>query len=243
MPRSVCAIVGAGEGLGRALAAKFATQGFDIALISRSEAKCAAAIEATKTASDRVEVRFYSADATKPETLESALSAAARDLGEIDVLIYNARGDFTACAPLEMSYAALEDIYRVEVIGAFAAARSVLPSMIDRSRGSLFFSSATAALRGSGTHPLYSIGKFGLRALSQSLTRAYAKDGVHIVHFRLDCDLDVPIMRKLYGDKYDPDILADPDAVAESYWLIHCQPRSAWSNEVELRPHTENWTC
>ena len=243
MPRSVCAIVGAGEGLGRALAAKFATQGFDIALISRSEANCAAAIEATKTARDRVKVLFYAADATKPETLESALSAAARDLGEIDVLIYNARGNFTACAPLEMSYAALEDIYRVEVIGAFAAARSVLPSMIDRSRGSLFFSSATAALRGSGTHPLYSIGKFGLRALSQSLTRAYAKDGVHIVHFRLDCDLDVPIMRKLYGDKYDPDILADPDAVAESYWLIHCQPRSAWSNEVELRPHTENWTC
>jgi len=243
MPRSVCAIVGAGEGLGRALAAKFATQGFDIALISRSEVNCAAAIEATKTASDRVEVRFYSADATKPETLESALSAAARDLGEIEVLIYNARGDFTACAPLEMSYAALENSYRVEVIGAFAAARSVLPSMIDRSRGSLFFSSATAALRGSGTHPLYSIGKFGLRALSQSLTRAYAKDGVHIVHFRLDCDLDVPIMRELYGDKYDPDILADPDAVAESYWLIHCQPRSAWSNEVELRPHAENWTC
>ena len=243
MPRPVCAIVGAGEGLGRALAAKFATQGFDIALISRSEANCVAAVEATKTAGDGVEVRFYCADATKPETLESALSAVARDLGEIDVLIYNARGDFTACAPLEMSYAALEDIYRVEVIGAFAAAKSVLPSMIDRSRGSLFFSSATAALRGSATHPLYSIGKFGLRALSQSLTRAYAKDGVHIVHFRLDCNLDVPIMRELYGDKYDPDILADPDAVAESYWSIHCQPRSAWSNEVELRPHTEIWTC
>lgn len=243
MSRSVCAIVGAGEGLGRALAAKFATQGFDIALISRSEANCAVAIEAAKTAGNTVEVRFYSADATIPETLESALSAAARNLGEIDVLVYNARGDFTACAPLEMSYAALEDIYRLEVVGAFAAARSVLPSMIKRSRGSLFFSSATAALRGSGTYPLYSIGKFGLRALSQSLTRAYAKDGVHIVHIRLDCDLDVPIMRELYGDKYDPDILADPDAVAESYWLIHCQPRSAWSNEVELRPHTENWTC
>ena len=190
-----------------------------------------------------MEVRFYSADATKPETLESALSDVSRDLGEIEVLIYNARGDFTACAPLEMSYAELEDIYRLEVIGAFAAARSVLPSMIKRSRGSLFYSSATAALRGSGTYPLYSIGKFALRALSQSLTRAYAKDGVHIVHFRLDCDLDVPVMRELYGDKYNPDNLADPDAVAESYWLTHCHPRSAWSNEVELRPHTENWTC
>lgn len=242
MSRPVCAIVGAGEGLGRALAAKFATQGFDIALISRSEANCVATTEAAKTANDTVEVRFYSADATKPETLESALSTVARDLGEVDVLIYNVRKDFTACAPLDMSYAALEDIYRVEVVGAFAAAKSVLPSMIKRSRGSLFFSSATAALRGSGTYPLYSIGKFGLRALSQSLTRAYAKDGVHIVHFRLDCDLDVPIMRDLYGDRYDPEKLARPDDVAETYWLTHLQPTGAWSNEVEIRPSNEVWT-
>lgn len=243
MSRSVCAIVGAGEGLGRALAAKFATQGFDIALISRSEANCAAAIESVKAAKDTVQVRFYSADASKPETLESALTTVVRDLGEIDVLVYNARGEFTACAPLDMSYAALEDIYRVEVIGAFAAAKSVLPSMINRSRGSLFFSSATAAFRGSGDYPLYSIGKFGLRALSQSLTRAYAKDGVHIVHFRLDCDLDVPIMRDLYGDRYDPEILARPEDVAETYWLTHLQPTGAWSNEVEIRPSKEVWTC
>jgi len=132
-------------------------------------------METAKTANNKVEVRFYSADATTLETLESALSATAPDLGEIDVLIYNARGEFMASAPLDMSYAALEDIYRVEVIGAFATAKSVLPSMIKQSRGSLFFSIATAALRGSGTYPLYFIGKFGLRALSQSLTRVYAK--------------------------------------------------------------------
>ena len=114
--------------------------------------------------------------------------------------------------------------------------------MRQREASSILFSSATAAFRGSADYPLYNIGKFGLRALSQSLTKAYAKDGVHIVHIRLDCNLDVPIMRKLYGDQSDPSILAKPDAVAESYWWVHCQPRSAWSNELELRPHTENWT-
>ena len=86
------------------------------------------------------------------------------------------------------------------------------------------------------------IGKFGLRGLSQSLTKAYAKDGVHIVHVRLDCDLDVPIMREAYGPDRGPDDLASPDAVAESYWLTHLQPRTAWSNEIEIRPYTENWT-
>ncbi|CAN0479683.1 unnamed protein product [Discosporangium mesarthrocarpum] len=141
-----------------------------------------------------------------------------------------------------MSYAALEDTFRVEVMGAFAAAKSVLPTMRSRGQGSLFFSSATAAYRGSKTHPLYAIGKFGLRGLTQSLAKAYSEDGVHIVHVRLDCDLDVPVMQELYGERYDPAKLAAPEAVAQAYWLTHQQPRSAWSNEVELRPHTEVWT-
>jgi len=65
---------------------------------------------------------------------------------------------------------------------------------------------------------------------------------VHIVHFRLDCDLDVPIMRELRGDGYDPEQMANPDDVAETYWLTYQQPKSAWSNEVEIRPYTETWT-
>jgi len=242
MSRPVCAIVGAGEGLGRALAVKFATEGFNIALISRSKDKCDALIEAVNLVSEATEIRFYFADALKPETIETAISAVSENMGEIDVLIYNVRGEFTACSPLEMSYTALEDNYRLEVVGAFAAAKSVLPAMIKRSQGSVFFSSATAAFRGSGTYPVYAIGKFGLRALSQSLTKAYAKDGVHIVHFRLDCDLDVPVMRDIYGDSYHPDKLASPDNVDQSYWLTYLQPTGAWSNEVEIRPSKETWT-
>ncbi|MDH3740497.1 MAG: SDR family NAD(P)-dependent oxidoreductase [Hyphomicrobiales bacterium] len=242
MPRPVCAIVGAGEGLGRSLAGKFAAEGFDIALISRSSAGSSAAARAAAEANREIEVNFFAADATEPETIELALGKAAADLGEIEVLIYNARGEFTRREPLEMSYAELEDIYRVEVVGAFAAAKSVLPAMREHGHGSVMFSSATAALRGSASHPLYAIGKFGLRALSQSLAKAYSKDGVHIVHVRLDCDLDVPLMRKAYGDRFNSENMAQPDDVAEAYWWAHQQPRSAWSNEIELRPYTEKWT-
>ena len=242
MSRPVCAIVGAGEGLGRSLAAKFAAEGFDIALISRTEKGSRAAADAATSASESTRVEFLAADATEPQTIERALSTLAREMGEVQVLIYNARGSFTRCEPLAMTYAQLDDIYHVEVVGAFAAAKSVIPAMRERGSGSVLFSSATAALRGSGIVPLYAIGKFGLRALSQSLAKAYAKDGVHVVHFRLDCDLDVPLMRELYGDKYNPDQLADPDDVAEAYWWAHRQPKSAWSNEIELRPHTEAWT-
>ena len=242
MPNPVCAIVGAGEGLGRALAARFAREGFDLALISRTEQGSSAALKAAHSASPDSTARYYEADATRPGTVEQAIERAASEIGDMEVLIYNARKDFTACEPLDMTYADLESIFATEVIGAFAAARSVLPGMRMRGSGCLLFSSATAALRGSATHPLYSIGKFGLRALSQSLAKAYSRDGVHVVHVRLDCDLDVPVMRELYGERYDPERLANTDDVAESYWLAYRQPKSAWSNEIEIRPCTENWT-
>ena len=238
----VCVIVGAGEGLGAALASRFCGEGCDLALISRTAAGSARAMEVASSARTGAIVRAYQADVTQPETLETVLTKVAEDIGPVDILIYNVRGSFTRCAPLDMTYDALTDIFQVEVIGAFAAAKAVLPGMRARGRGTILFSSATAAFRGAANYPLYAIGKFGLRALSQNLAKAYAADGVHVAHMRLDCDLDTPVMQDLYGDAYDPETLAKPEDVAQSYWLTHLQPRSAWSNEVELRPHTETWT-
>lgn len=234
----ICAIVGAGEGLGAALAARFAAEGFDMALMTRSTAGAAAAMTA---ASAHGTARHYACDATQPETVERALAGAA-ETGAIEILIYNVRSSFPRHDPLDMAIADLEASLRTEVIGAFAAAKAVLPAMRERGRGSILFSSATAAFRGSATHPAYAIGKFGLRGLSQSLAKAYARDGVHIAHMRLDCDLDTPIMEDLYGDRYDPAALASPADVAQAYWLTHQQPKGAWSNEVELRPMAERWT-
>lgn len=240
MSRPLCAIIGAGDGLGQALAKKFAHQGYNVAVISRSLEGSAKALNAVRQAG--MDGYHFYADAQNPETIETAIANVISEMGEIEVLIYNARGDFTACKPLEISYEQLSEVYNLEVVGAFAAAKSVLPKMIKKGSGSIFFSSATAAYRGSSTHPLYAIGKFGLRALSQSLTKEYAKNGVHIVHVRLDCDLDVPYMKESYGVNYNSEKLANPHDVAESYWLTHLQPKSAWSNEIELRPYTEVWT-
>ncbi len=242
MSRPICAIVGAGEGLGQALAAKFSAEGCDMALVSRTEEGSDTALKAARAANRDARTMFVCADATQPETVERAFDDIVRELGSVDILIYNARGTFPACEPLDMAYDAMNDVFRVEVMGAFAAAKSVIPAMRKRGKGTLLFSSATAALRGSARYPLYAIGKFGLRALTQSLAKAYAEDGVHVAHVRLDCDLDVPIMRELYGDRYDPEALASPDDVAETYWWVHKQPKGAWSNEVDLRPYTETWT-
>ena len=117
-----------------------------------------------------------------------------------------------------------------------------MPAMITRGQGTVLYSSATAAFRGSGTNPLFAIGKFGLRALAQSLAKAYSKDGVHVAHVRLDCTLDVPMVRQYMGANFNAAETSNTDDVASTYWWVHQQPRSAWSNEVELRPYTENWT-
>ncbi len=242
MSTPVCAIVGAGDGLGQALARRFAAEGMTLALLSRSESGSAAALAAANETAPGGAHRYVQTDATQPEGLEAALNQVARDCGDIEVLIYNARGGYQLRDPITMSYDDLDEIYKLEVVGAFAAAKAVLPGMRERKRGTILYSSATAALRGSGTNPLYAIGKFGLRALSQSLAKAYAVDGVHIVHVRLDCTLDVPEVRQWMGDKFDPELTSNCDDVADSYWWVHQQPRSAWSNEIELRPYTENWT-
>ncbi len=242
MTRTVCAIVGAGDGLGQSLARKFAGDGFDIALLSRSERGSAAALEGAREAAPKAAVQYFQADAMAPETIVAGLERVAAEMGEIEVLIYNVRGGMNAKPPLEMTFDEMRDIYEIEVVGAHAAAKAAIPAMIERGHGTVIYSSATAALRGSGTNPLYAIGKFGLRALAQSLAKAYARHGVHVAHMRLDCGLDVPIVRQYMGDKYDPEFLSNTDDVADSYLWVHRQPKSAWSNEVEIRPYSEEWT-
>jgi len=242
MTQSVCAIIGAGEGLGQSLAAKFSGEGFDLALVSRSEQGSSAAMAAATAANSSALVRYFKADATEPSTIEGSLNSIFQEMGNIEVLIYNARGGYSPIKPLDITYSQLEENYQIEVVGAFAAAKSVIPTMLEHGHGTILFSSATAALRGSGSNPLFAIGKFGLRALSQCLSKAYAINGIHIAHVRLDCALDVPLIRQYYGENFKEEETSNTDDVAETYWWVHQQPKSAWSNEVELRPYTENWT-
>jgi NAD(P)-dependent dehydrogenase (short-subunit alcohol dehydrogenase family) len=242
MSQKVCAIVGAGEGLGQSLAEAFAAAGYDLALLSRTEAGSRAAIEAARAASPAGRAKFYAADASDPAAIEAALGRVREELGDVEVLVYNVRGGLSMKPPLAIEYAELRDIFEIEVVGALAAAKAVMPRMVEAGHGTVIFSSATAALRGSATNALYAIGKFGLRALSQSLAKAYAKAGVHVAHVRLDCALDVPIVRKMMGSSFDPVNASQTADVAKTYVWIAEQPKSAWSNEVELRPFTENWT-
>ena len=235
--RPLCVIVGAGEGLGVSLARAFAQDGNDLILMGRSVEGVAKAREAAQEAGAHVEA--VQADARDAGAIAAALGPRS---GEAESLVYNPRGSLAFKPPLEVTAAELTDVLALEVVGALSAAQAVLPGMLARGRGTILFSSATAALRGSGRNLLYAAGKFGLRGVSQSLAKAYASKGIHVAHVRLDCALDVPVVKKMMGAQYNREKTADPDDVAKSYVWVHHQPRSAWSNEVELRPFTEDWT-
>ncbi|MBT6464766.1 MAG: SDR family NAD(P)-dependent oxidoreductase [Proteobacteria bacterium] len=242
MRKKVCLIVGAGQGLGRALAQKFATEGYHLNLVSRTLSGSQIALKAAHSAFPGGDHRHVTADATKPEELEKTLAEAVASHGTPEIFIHNPRGGYQLRDPLQISYAEMNDTLNLEVVGALASAKAIIPEMLDNKKGTIIFSSATAAFRGSATNPLYSIGKFGLRGLSQSLAKAYSAKGLHIAHVRLDCTLDVPDIRDWMGDTFKIKETSNVDDVAQSYWWLHQQPRSAWSNELELRPYSENWT-
>lgn len=240
MKRPVCAAVGAGEGLGVALAKTFASAGFDVGLVAGTKEGAQPAVSAAVAEGARVEI--FEADARRPTILTQALFDMAETLGDIEVLIYNPRGPLTFKAPLDLTPTEFRELLDLEVIGALAAAQAVLPAMLRRARGTILYSSAAAGLGPLGQNLMYATGKSGLRAMAQSLSKAYASKGVHVVHVLLDCMLDVPLLRHLSGKGHGPLETATCEDVAQSYLWAHRQPQSAWSNEIELRPFSEAWT-
>ena len=241
MPQPICAIVGAGEGLGSSLAAKFAGEGFDIALISRSEKGSSAAAKAAAGANAEVTVKFFAADATQPETIERALAKIVGEMGEVDVLIYNVRGNFTLREPLEMTYGELEEIYRLEVVGAFAAAKSVLPAMRERQDGLIVNISSVAGKRASLLGGVaYSASKFAMTALGTTVGLEDATNGIRVTNV-YPGEVNTPILDKRpvkVSDEHRRQIL-QPEDVAAAVLMIARLPPRAHVAELVIKPTSQ----
>jgi NAD(P)-dependent dehydrogenase (short-subunit alcohol dehydrogenase family) len=151
--------------------------------------------------------------------------------------VYNAsafqRGDVVDVTPEQ-----LEACWKVGCLGAFAAAREVVPGMLARGRGTILLTGATAALRGSAGFSALAIPKFGLRALGQSLARELHPRGIHVCHAVIDGGIDGPRTRAM---GWSPEKMLDPEAIADAYWAVHRQSPSAWTQELDLRPAIEKF--
>ncbi|GMQ89797.1 MAG: SDR family oxidoreductase [Gammaproteobacteria bacterium] len=233
----VALVVGVGPGLGTALCRRFAKAGMKVAMGARREAPLKALADELMAAGETAHA--YENDAVDESSVAGLFDKVSADLGEPDLVVYNA-GAFQRASILEASATDFERCWRVGCFGGFLVGREAARMMVARGSGTIIFTGATASLRGSAQFFNLAVGKFGLRALAQSMARELGPQGVHIAHVIIDGQIASPRHADLIKER-GADALLDPNAIADTYYRLHCQSRSAWSQEVDLRPWVERF--
>ncbi|MGH8401875.1 MAG: SDR family NAD(P)-dependent oxidoreductase [Gammaproteobacteria bacterium] len=233
MTKPICVVIGVGPGNGAAIARRFASEGYSLALLARSKDFT------DKFAVELGDARAYACDASDPEAVKDALARIRKEQGDVDVLVYNA-GSGTWGNVEEVSADDLENAWRVNVLGAFAAVREVIPAMKQRGTGSIIFIGATASRRGGAKAAAFAQAKAAQRTLAESMARHLWPQGIHVALVVIDGVVDLPRTRERMPGKPDSFFVKPDDVAASVYWLTQ-QPRSAWSFEVEARPFGEVW--
>ena len=231
--RSTAVVAGLGEELGVALAGALADAGHDVVGLSRT-ARAVAATQAVVAASGR---RFshVACDLTQPAEVERAVAAVA---GRIDVLVHAAH--LLQVAPLDATAAdAIEAVRRTSCLTAVNAARAIAPAMAARGRGTIIFCGAAASIRGAATFAAFASAKFALRGFAQSLARELGPHGVHVAHLVLDGLIDEPQTDARFGAAQTPRMA--PMDVAAACVALARQPRTSWTQELDLRPAGERY--
>ncbi|BAY59981.1 short-chain dehydrogenase/reductase SDR [Calothrix brevissima NIES-22] len=229
MPQTAL-IVGAGNGLSASIARLFAQSGLKIALAARSTEKL------TQLSSEIGAVSF-AADAAKPEEVNQLFSDVENQLGTPTVVVYNP--SFRVRGPLiELDPSEVAKTLEVTAYGGFLVAQAAAKRMLQQGGGAIFFTGASASVKGYPQSAPFAMGKFALRGLAQSIARELAPKNIHVAHFVIDGAIR-STQRQDPAD--NPDSTLDPDAIAQTYLSILNQPRSAWTWEVELRPWVERF--
>ena len=237
MNGKVAAILGVGPGLGAAVARRFAREGFAVALMARNEDGLSGIRQEIEE--DGGAALSISADATDPASVEKAFGRVREGLGDPEVFVYNA-GAFQMGGILEIPPDRFDECFRANCAGAFYAAQQVLPAMVEAGRGTILLTSATASLRGSARFSALAVGKFGLRALAQSMAREFGPQGIHVAHVVIDGQINTPRVSERFPDR-EAHTMLSPDAIAETYWQLHIQDHTAWTLELDLRPAVESF--
>ena len=231
--KPVCAVVGVGPGNGAAFARRFAGGGYAVALLARSTDLTG------KLASSLGDARAYACDVTDAGSIGRAFEGIRRDLGDPEVLVYNAGsgvwGSIEQATPEEF-----ESAWRVNALGGYLASKQVIPAMKRAGQGSIVFVGATASRKGGARSASFSSAKGAQRSLAESMARALWPAGIHVALIVVDGIVDLPRTRERMPDKPDSFFIKPAD-VAEIGFQLSQQGRSAWSFEVEARPFAETW--
>lgn len=233
MANPVCVVTGVGPGLGASLVRRFAAGGHPVAMLARST-------DATAELATRVPgARAFACDVGERESVQEAMAQVRRDLGPVGVLCQNA-GNAVFGSVDELTDEVFEAAWKVNTLGLFHCAKAVLPDLRAAGGGAILVTGATAALRGGARFAAFASAKAAQRSLAQSLARQLGPENIHVAYVVVDGVIDMPRTRAFFPDRADDFFLA-PDAIAETFWHLARQDRSAWTFEVDVRPFGEKW--
>jgi NAD(P)-dependent dehydrogenase (short-subunit alcohol dehydrogenase family) len=239
-PSAVVVGVGPDQGLGAALAGRFAAEGLCVYLVGRTAAKLERV--AGEIASRNGKAIAWTGDATVEAEVMRLFETVARDSAP-ELVVYNV--DRNERAPLLETGADLfEDLWRKNCLGGFLVGREAIRAFLPGGRGTLFFTGATASLRARPPFTAFAAAKTGLRVLAQGMAREFGPQGIHVVHTVIDGVIDGERARRQFPELVEAkggDGLLDPEAIAATYWALHCQPKTAWTHEIDLRPYRESF--
>ncbi len=242
---ATAAVIGAGDFIGAAIAKKFAAEGFTVFAGRRNGDKLAPLVADIEKAGGKVSAR--SLDARNEADVTAFLQEADRQ-APLEVCIFNigANVNFPIADTTERVF---RKVWEMACYSGFLAGREAARLMLPRGKGAIFFTGATASMRGGVGYAAFAAAKAGLRAVAQAAARELGPKNIHVAHLVIDSGVDTAWVRERIKEregadalaKLPPDRLMRPESVAEAYWALYQQPRDAWSSEQEIRPFGEKW--
>jgi NAD(P)-dependent dehydrogenase (short-subunit alcohol dehydrogenase family) len=245
MRNATAAVIGAGDYIGAAIARKFANEGFIVFAGRRSGDKLAPLVADAEAHGGRIIGR--SLDARKEDEIIAFLHDAEKQ-APLEVCVFNV-GANVSFPLVDTTERVFRKVWEMACYGGFLTGREAARLMAPRERGCIFFTGATASLRGGLGYAAFASAKFGLRAVAQSAARELGPKNIHVAHLVIDAGVDTAWVRDRIKEhegetaleSLDPGRLMRPAAVAEAYWQLYQQPRDAWTFEQEIRPFGEKW--
>ena len=242
---ATAAVIGAGDFIGNAIARRFAAEGFTVFAGRRNGERLAPMVQAIETDGGRAFAR--SLDARKEDDISAFLREADAE-APLEVCIFNI-GANVSFPLVDTTERVFRKVWEMACYAGFLAGREAARLMLLHGRGSIFFTGATASLRGGAGYAAFAAAKAGLRAVAQSAARELGPQNIHVAHLVIDAGVDTAWVRERIKARegedavrnLDPNRLMSPASVAEAYWQLHRQPRDAWTFELDIRPSGERW--
>lgn len=249
----VCLVIGAGDATGGAVAKRFAREDFAVCVTRRTLDKLQPLLDDIHQAGGVA--HGFASDARKEEEVISLIDHIESNIGPIEVLVFNI-GANSPSSILTETARRYTKMWEMACLAGFLNGREVAKRMVSRTfhtdnqangisqKGTIIFTGATASLRGSANFAGFSGGKMALRGLAQSMARELGPRGIHVAHTIIDGAIDTEFIRTLFPERYglkEQGGILNPDHIADAYWMLHQQPRDAWTHELDLRPYMEKF--